>query len=84
MNPDPQRGPALSDVVLSGSPPGLSVSSRETCVSSVDSQWRQSPGLDSGGLGPHCNTSDFPDDSRDFSASTGFFWCFHPRWHSQW
>ena len=53
--------------------PDVSDGPRETCVSSVDSQSRQSPGLGSGGLGPHCNTSDLPDDSRDFSASTGFF-----------
>ena len=47
--------------------PGVSNGSRETCVSSVDSQSRQRPGRGSGG-----NTSNLPDDSRDLSTSSGF------------
>ena len=53
--------------------PGVSSGSRETCVASMDPQSRQSPGRGSGGLGPHCNTSDLPDDSRDLSTSPHLF-----------
>ena len=54
--PDPQRGPVVSDVVLSGSTPDLSVSSRDTCVPPVIAQVKQrsDPG---GGVEMNMNTT---------------------------
>ena len=69
--PDPQRGPVLSDVVLSGSTPGPSMSSRDTCVPSVVAQVRQRSDPDSGGVGLHSNLRGLSDVSLALSTSTG-------------
>ena len=69
--PDPQEGPVVSDVVLSGSTPDLCVSSRDTCVPPVVAQVRQRSDPGSGGVEMNMNTTgpDVSDGSRETRVS---------------